>query len=161
VPARRAAPAILNGRAAEAAEFIAQKKKEETKNIEKLDHASELFHKIYLVASLNFSKKIELGLRNLIGIWTSSSCKLALEERGAAGRLVGTLEKSSGEYDVEAGYTDNLLSGEATSRGSNLSILSFTVIYKFVLAFHDEGKLVGLIYTDEKDPAEVTMLRQG
>jgi hypothetical protein len=150
----------LESRAAEAADFIARKQSTEAEMMRKLERASELLHKVYLTAALNVNNGRVTGVKDVVGRWVSESCELFLEEGAAPKWLVGTLKKAGSEYSVNLRLTDNLMRGQATKKGESLSILSGLTTHKMLLTGGGEGKMIGLIYTDEMNPSEVTLVRE-
>jgi hypothetical protein len=139
---------------------FARKQREEAEKMEKLERSSELFHRVYLTAALNAGNGQVLEVNNVVGAWTCASCDLSLGEGATPTWLVGTLRRAGHEYNAKLRLTDNLMSGEATRKSENFSLLSGSTTYKMLLAAENQGKMVGLIYTNEMDPSEMTLVRQ-
>jgi hypothetical protein len=150
----------LESWAAEAADFIVRKQRAEAEKMEKMERSSELLHRVYLTAALNMSSGQVPEVNDLVGTWISASCGLSLEKGSAPKWLVGTFREKGYEYSAELKLTDNLITGEATRKGERFGLLSGPTTQKMLLTRESEAKMVGLIYTDEMDPTEVTLVRQ-
>jgi hypothetical protein len=151
----------FESRPAQAIDFIANMQKEEAEKLEKLQKASDLFHKVYNMAAISIRRGFDNEISNVLGAWKSSLCDLSLEAGAEPDRLTGTLEKGGSKYRIKAQYSNNILSAEATHEGGALSILSWPKTYRLLLTWEREGRMSGVVYVDEVNPEEMTVVRRG
>jgi tetratricopeptide (TPR) repeat protein len=150
----------LETRAAEAAEFIRQKRSDEAKKMEQLERTSDLFHKVYLAAALGVERGESLDSADVMGVWKSKPWELSLQNEPSSNDVVGTLRSGETEYRARLRLASNILSGEATPKSASVGFFSFSVAQKMLLAPKGRGKITGIIYSDEINPSEVTLVRQ-